>query len=76
MDFEENEQVDCGCILNSGMFFYNYEKKKLTTSNPEDSLVAFFLQLLIQLQKMGTVPAIDLNAYMKAVFLHEDVLDG
>ncbi len=74
--FKEYERVDCGCILDCGMFFCNYEEKNLKTSNSEESLVAFFLQLLIQLQAMGTVPAIDLNAYMKAIITHEEVIDG
>ena len=74
--FEDNEIIDCGCALDSGTFFYDFNEKKLMTSNPDEALVAFFLQLLIQLQKMGTVPAIDLNAYLKAITIHEEILDG
>ena len=43
------------------------EKWVLKTSNAEESLVSFFLQLVLQLQKIGTVPAIDLEKYMNVL---------
>jgi len=48
-----------------------YEKRtinKIIFSKPENSLVSFFLQLTRYLQQaIGTVPAIDLNAYSKVI---------
>lgn len=49
--------------------YYNSRTvKKVIFSNKENSLVSFFLQLTRYLQQaIGTVPAIDLNAYSKAI---------
>ncbi len=48
-----------------------YEKrtfKKVTFSDKNNSLVSFFLQLTRYLQQaIGTIPAIDLNAYLKTI---------
>jgi len=48
-----------------------YEQRiinKIIFSNSENSLVSFFLQLTRYLQQaIGTIPAIDLNAYSKAI---------
>lgn len=48
-----------------------YEKRtynKMIFSKPENSLVSFFLQLTRFLQQaIGTIPAIDLNEYSKAI---------
>ena len=49
------------------------QKKKLKTSTSNESLVFFFLQLLVLLQEIGTVPAIDLNEYMKALTVSEEL---
>ncbi len=49
--------------------YYNSRTiKKVIFSDKENSLVSFFLQLTRYLQQaIGTVPAIDLNAYSKAI---------
>lgn len=73
-DFNEQQQIDCGCILQAGAFYYNYNTRSLITSTSEESLVFFFLQLLMMLQNIGTVPAIDLNAYMKVLKIEEESL--
>ena len=65
--YKEQQRIDCGCVLKEGSFYYNYERDDLYFSVKEESLVYFFLNLLIELQKMGTVPAIDLQAYMNAL---------
>ena len=65
--YTELQQIDCGCILSAGSFSYDYSADELSLSLEEESLVFFFLNLLIELQKMGTVPAIDLHAYMSAL---------
>lgn len=73
---DELHQIDCGCVLEGGAFFYDYSESVLKKSSAEESLVYFFLQLLIQLQKMGTVPAIDLKEYMQALVVEEEVING
>lgn len=73
LNFEESQQVDCGCVLKRGSFYYDYSDKILKTSSAEESLVYFFLNLLFLLQTMGTVPAIDLNEYMKALTVFEEI---
>lgn len=65
--YTEFQQIDCGCVLRAGSFSYDYSTKEISLSLEEESLVFFFLNLLIELQKMGTVPAIDLHAYMSAL---------
>lgn len=44
--YSEQQQIDCGCILKSGGFHYDYGSRILTTSSAEESLVFFFLKLL------------------------------
>lgn len=70
------QQIDCGCVLKSGSFVYDYQKCILDYSSEGDSLVFFFLQLLINLQRIGTVPAIDLHEYMKSLPIEQELLDG
>ena len=72
--YNELQRVDCGCVLNAGAYFYDYESSQLSKCSEEESLVFFFLKLLILLQKMGTVPAIDLYEYMKALIIEEEFL--
>lgn len=72
--YTETQQVDCGCVLQGGAFCFDYSTKILKKSNQEESLIYFFLQLLILLQNMGTVPAIDLAEYMKVLEVSEDLL--
>lgn len=57
-----------GCSLDHVSFWF---KKKegggyhFDKSKQEDALIFFFLNLLDELQQLGTVPAIDLRAYIK-----------
>lgn len=43
------------------------EVKEIKFSDNEVSLFTFFLQLVSYLKSIGTVPAIDINAYLKAI---------
>jgi hypothetical protein len=43
------------------------EVKEIKFSDKEVSLFTFFLQLVSYLKSIGTVPAIDINAYLKAI---------
>ena len=48
-----------------------YESRKVTTVNfnnhPDNSVFTFFLQFVQYLKLIGTVPAIDINAYLDTV---------
>jgi hypothetical protein len=49
-------------------YYENRNINKIIFSDSENSLVSFFLQLTRYLQQaIGTIPAIDLNAYSKAI---------
>lgn len=69
MEYTENQQIDCGCVLKSGAFYFEYSSNNLRKSKQEESLVYFFLQLLVLLQNMGTVPAIDLAEYLSLIHI-------
>jgi hypothetical protein len=60
-------QIDCGCVLEEGSFIYDSDSKQLCTGKKEEALVSFILQLVKQLQAVGTVPAIELDAYMNVL---------
>lgn len=72
--YTEEQRIDCGCVLQGGAFCCDYASKKLKKSKQGESLVYFFLQLLQLLQSIGTVPAIDLAEYMKALEVSEELL--
>lgn len=72
--YSENQRIDCGCVLQGGAFCFDYNTKTLRKSTQEESLVSFFLQLLISLQNMATVPAIDYAEYMKVLGISEELL--
>lgn len=63
------EKIDFGCVLKEGSFFASYSKKGLSIqkSNSKTSLIYFFLKLLSELQKIGTVPAIKIDEYWKII---------
>lgn len=65
--FEEFGQVDLGCVIQKGAFKINYADQSFETSTQEEALIYFFLKLLIELQKLGTVPAMDIEAYARAI---------
>ncbi len=72
--YSDLQRLDCGCVLDAGTYFYDYDSSQLSICSGDESLVFFFLKLLILLQKMGTVPAIDLNEYMKVLKIQEEFL--
>lgn len=74
--YSEHQRIDCGCILTEGSFFFDYGSNILKKSDKEESLVYFYLQLLILLQNIGTVPAIDFAEYMKALSVKEEALSN
>jgi len=62
------ERLDIGCVVDAGGFeaLYDDDGLKLRASSPEHALAFFFLRLLHRLQRIGTVPAINYDFYLKA----------
>ncbi|OGX82706.1 hypothetical protein BEN47_18275 [Hymenobacter lapidarius] len=68
--FEPLQHVDLGCVLDRGSFNITYNAESghsRELSTPEESLIYFFLKLLSRLQRMGTVPAIDIEQYARVL---------
>ncbi len=63
---DTTERLDFGCCLEMGSFFINWETgiPVPRVSHRDTSLVSFVLGVIHALQKIGTVPALDLNAYL------------
>ena len=73
---EKERQINIGCALKNGSFCVEYEPKfSLKKSAPDESLLFFFLRLLMMLQNIGTVPAINIEEYAKALQSFEDDSD-
>jgi len=64
---DDESRLDIGCILEEGSFLIDYKNESIAKSTKEESLIFFFLKLLIELQKLGTAPAIDINCYGSAL---------
>jgi hypothetical protein len=66
---QELERLDCGCCLSDGAFECEWETPipGISVSPSDTALIYFFLRLLSKLQKLGTVPAIDIDAYAKCL---------
>lgn len=64
---DTESKLDIGCILEDGAFLVDYENLYFEKSTKEEALIFFFLKLLTELQKLGTVPAIDINCYGSAL---------
>ncbi len=63
-----NQRLNLGCSLQSGSFKINYSDTiTFEKSNIEESFIFFFLKLLMELQKLATVPAIDILSYATAL---------
>ncbi len=71
---DENKVINFGCSLIGKTYFklssyhpWDENKKpyQLALQKDENSLVNFFMNLIIELQKLGTVPAMDINEYLK-----------
>ena len=67
----QDERLDLGCIVRGGGFEVRYRRagsSLLEISEPNIALGYFQLRLLSRLQKLGTVPAIDVDAYSESMF--------
>lgn len=66
---KKNYFLHFGCSLQGGSFWFKTcrgRKRSFETSSKDEALIFFFLNLLSELQQLGTVPAIDLKAYIDA----------
>ncbi len=57
--------LNFGCSLQSGSFLLR--GKKLEIESRDFALLSFFLNLISHLQTVGTVPALDVGAYLKGI---------
>jgi len=59
-------QIDIGCSIEKGSFIIDYRGDGVYTNiqDKDNYLIFFFLHLLGRLQALGTVPAMDLGAYL------------
>ena len=64
---DNESKIDIGCVLNAGAFLSNHVDDTIEKSGASESLIFFFLKLLIELQKIGTVPAMDIEEYLKII---------
>lgn len=66
---DDNSKIDMGCCLEKGSFIIKYESESYSfeTSSEDETLIYYFLKLLTKLQELGTVPALDINAYGRAL---------
>ncbi len=65
----EQQRLNIGCALQSGSFFVSYldNKPSIEKSTQQEAFIFFFLKLLMELQKLGTIPAMDIECYAKAL---------
>jgi hypothetical protein len=64
------EELQFGCVLEHGAWECTHDDEggpRTIVSGAETALISFFLTLLASLQRMGTVPAIDLAEYAKSL---------
>ncbi len=63
----EHGQIHLGCVLAEGGFRVASEGDQITIekSDPDASLMYFLMSLFKTLQPLGTVPAVDMNEYLK-----------
>ena len=65
-----NRQIDIGCALEHGSFDVLRQPKKavsIVRSEQDASLMFFLMRLFNRLQRMGTVPAIELDQYARSL---------
>ncbi len=65
--FKRHQRLDCGCALSDGSFDTFDVRGTLTISPASGALIFFLFRLLGRLQSLGTVPAIDWNAYAENI---------
>lgn len=58
--------LNIGCTLDSGSFLLRQDGT-IDISTPEETLIFFFIKLFTLLQNLGTVPAMDIDLYSRAL---------
>ncbi|MCD4652691.1 hypothetical protein K8T06_02015 [bacterium] len=59
----ETQRIDCGLAVSGASFDTFNDDKSFTFGPNQNALIFFLFRLLQKLQSLGTVPAIDWNAY-------------
>lgn len=61
--------IDLGCIIEKGSFMAELVEGQvlISRSTEKEILITFFLQLLMKLQKSGTVTAMEISSYAKVL---------
>ncbi len=67
-----DQRLDLGCVLSAGAFEVAGRPKRPVIFPAETALVAFFVRLIDRLQKIGTIPAIDWQAYQRHLVTPRD----
>lgn len=69
MSLKDKRFINLGCSITDGSFrvFNQQEGVIIQKSNEDEVLIFFFLNLLVELQKKGTAPAMDILEYAKAL---------
>lgn len=69
MNIKDAQFINIGCALSDGAFVVKKEEGQsfISRSTPDEVLIFFFLNLFMELQKLGTVPAIEVVEYAKVL---------
>ncbi len=64
-----NRKLDLGCCLKHGSFRVEHSNDGVSIhkSTPDEAFIYFFLTLLMELQELATVSAIDISCYAKSL---------
>jgi len=60
---EDERRLDMGCIAANGFFWTDIETKAYQFEERENTAPGFIFRLITELQRKGTVPMIDIQAY-------------
>lgn len=69
LELSANRRINFGCSLDHSSFWIRKDEndeQHIEISSKNETLIFFFLNLLSELQQIGTVPAIDLKSYIQA----------
>ncbi len=69
-----DRSIDLGCVLHHGAF-ERPRDGSVRTSDADTALVWFFVTFVRRLQGLGTVPALDLEAYLRGIEASSDPLE-
>nr|WP_295681019.1 DUF6602 domain-containing protein [uncultured Lachnoclostridium sp.] len=63
------QRLDIGCALQCGSFkvYYDVSPNIIEKSTQEEAFIYFFLKLLMELQKLATIPAMDIESYARVL---------